>query len=91
MRTFLASIPLDGKTVVVVGSGEAAVAKARLAAKTPATLKWFAPFGPGPDALPFPGIEIENRLPGRADFEGAALAFIALSRSEEHTSELQSH
>ena len=45
MRVFLASIPLDGKKLLVVGSGEQAIAKVRLASHTPAELLWFAPEG----------------------------------------------
>ncbi|MDB5422485.1 MAG: siroheme synthase, partial [Brevundimonas sp.] len=45
MRVFLASIPMDGARVVIIGDGEAALAKLRLFQKTPAELVWFAPNG----------------------------------------------
>jgi uroporphyrin-III C-methyltransferase/precorrin-2 dehydrogenase/sirohydrochlorin ferrochelatase len=86
MRVFLASIPLDNRSAVVVGGGEMAVAKARLMSKTPATLRWFAPDGASPETLAeaarITSTPVETRLPVRADFEGAALAFIALDDSE---------
>jgi uroporphyrin-III C-methyltransferase/precorrin-2 dehydrogenase/sirohydrochlorin ferrochelatase len=82
MRVFLASIPLDDRKVVVVGAGEAGVAKARLLSRTPAQVVWFAPFG-GPERDPrIAGLGPIGRLPGRADFEGAALVFVALSEEE---------
>ena len=45
MRVFLASFPMDDARVVVVGDGEAALAKLRLFGETPADLVWFAPHG----------------------------------------------
>jgi uroporphyrin-III C-methyltransferase/precorrin-2 dehydrogenase/sirohydrochlorin ferrochelatase len=78
MRVFLASIPLDGKNVAVIGSGEQAVAKARLLSRTPAKLLWFAPDG-APNAAERHGLEAPlERAPSLLDLEGAALAFIAL-------------
>jgi len=82
MNVFLASIPLDGRTAVVVGGGEMAVAKARLIAKTSALLKWFAPDGAPEEAARVTDRRVETRLPTRADFDGAALAFVALSDDE---------
>jgi uroporphyrin-III C-methyltransferase/precorrin-2 dehydrogenase/sirohydrochlorin ferrochelatase len=82
MNVFLASIPLDGRAAVVVGGGEMAVAKARLIAKTSALLKWFAPGGAPEEAVRITDRKVETRLPTRADFDGAALAFVALSDEE---------
>lgn len=50
MRVFLASIPLEGRKVVVVGGGEPGAAKARLIARTPAELVWYAPDAVPPEA-----------------------------------------
>ncbi|HEY3814046.1 MAG TPA: siroheme synthase CysG [Caulobacteraceae bacterium] len=78
MRSFLASIPLDGRSVVVVGSGDAAVAKARLAAKTPAEVRWFAPDGVPAERERPQGLTLVERAPEAPDFHGAALVFIAV-------------
>ncbi|HWE44672.1 MAG TPA: siroheme synthase CysG [Caulobacteraceae bacterium] len=78
MRSFLASIPLDGRAVVVVGSGDAAVAKARLAAKTPAEVRWFAPDGAPAERERPAGVEPIARAPEDTDFANAALVFIAV-------------
>lgn len=79
MRVFLASIPMDGARVVIVGNGEAALAKLRLFGKTPAELVWFAPGGAavGPGALQGGPAAIE-RLPDAGDLTGARLVFIAV-------------
>ena len=79
MRVFLASIPMDGARVIIVGNGEAALAKLRLFVKTPAELIWFAPNGApvGPGALQGGPAAIE-RLPTAADLTGARLVFIAM-------------
>ena len=79
MRVFLASIPMDGARVIIVGNGEAALAKLRLFVKTPARLIWFAPHGApvGPGALQGGPAAIE-RLPTAADLTGARLVFIAM-------------
>ena len=61
MDAFPAFFPLAGKTVVIVGSGEPAQAKARLFAGSPATLR---------------RLEGEEALTPEA-YSGAALAFIA--------------
>ena len=53
MRTFLAAVPLDRARVVVVGDGEAALAKLRLFLNSPADLVWVAPGGP-PEAKTVP-------------------------------------
>ena len=80
MRVFLASIPLEGAKVVVVGGGEPALAKLRLFLNSPADLVWFTPDGAPaaletPTAAPTP----KARLPDAADLRGARLVFIALS------------
>jgi uroporphyrin-III C-methyltransferase/precorrin-2 dehydrogenase/sirohydrochlorin ferrochelatase len=79
MRVFLASIPMDGARVIVVGNGEAALAKLRLFGKTPADLVWFAPGGApvGPGALQGGPAPIE-RLPVADDLTDARLVFIAV-------------
>lgn len=79
MRVFLASIPMDGARVVIIGNGEPALAKLRLFQKTPAELIWFAPNGAptGPGALQGGPIPLE-RLPSADDLTGARLVFIAV-------------
>lgn len=79
MRVFLASIPMDGARVVIVGNGEPALAKLRLFQKTPAELIWFAPNGAptGPGALQGGPAPFE-RLPAADELSGARLVFIAL-------------
>lgn len=82
MRVFLASIPLDQAKVVVVGSGEPALAKLRLFLNGPADLAWFTPEG-APAALETPpdAPTPEARAPDNADLSGARLVFIALKDS----------
>ncbi|KQS55352.1 siroheme synthase [Brevundimonas sp. Leaf363] len=80
MRVFLASIPLDGARVVVVGGGEPAIAKLRLFLTAPSRLDWFAPDGAPaaidtPQGAPLPVVA----TPSAEDFAGARLVFIALS------------
>jgi len=79
MRVFLASIPMEGARVVIVGNGEAALAKLRLFQKTPANLTWFAPDGApvGSGALIGGPVAIE-RVPIAEDLAGARLVFIAV-------------
>jgi len=79
MRVFLASIPMAGARVVIIGDGEPALAKLRLFLKTPADLVWFAPDGApvGPGALQGGPQPIE-RWPLADDFSGARLVFIAV-------------
>lgn len=83
MRVFLASIPMDDARVVIVGDGEAALAKLRLFGKTPADLIWFAPDGAptGPGALQG-GPEAIVRIPTTEDLAGARLVFIALEDAD---------
>lgn len=71
MRAFLASIPLSGTRVVVVGSGPMAVAKARLFEGSDADLLHFS----GPSATPHP--DAIPLWPSRRDFTGARLVFLA--------------
>jgi uroporphyrin-III C-methyltransferase/precorrin-2 dehydrogenase/sirohydrochlorin ferrochelatase len=82
MRSFLASVPLDGKTVVVVGGGDQAIAKVRLMASTPARVKWFTP-DLEPAASQRPDLRPEPRTPRRSDFIRASLVFIALADAAE--------
>ncbi|RZJ96166.1 MAG: uroporphyrinogen-III C-methyltransferase [Brevundimonas sp.] len=84
MRVFLASIPLDGARVVVVGGGEPAIAKLRLFLTAPSRLDWFAPDGAPaaidtPQGAPLPVVA----TPSAEDFDGARLVFIALSDAAE--------
>jgi uroporphyrin-III C-methyltransferase/precorrin-2 dehydrogenase/sirohydrochlorin ferrochelatase len=78
MRSFLASLPLDGRKVVVVGAGEAGVAKARLIAKTPAELLWFAPDALLPERERPRDLTPIRRAPDETDLQNAALVFIAV-------------
>lgn len=71
MRAFLASIPLSGTRVVVVGSGPMAAAKARLFEESGADLLHFS----GPSAAPDP--EVVPFWPTLEDFAGARLVFLA--------------
>ncbi|WP_396593486.1 siroheme synthase CysG [Brevundimonas sp. R86498] len=73
MRVFLASIPLPGTPVIIIGDGEAACAKARLFEGSGAALKWFA----GPD-IPAGDPRIA-RWPSAEDLAGARLVFIGLA------------
>lgn len=86
MRVFLASIPMEGARVVIIGGGEPALAKLRLFLKTPADLVWFAPGGApvGPGALQGGPPPIE-RLPVADDFAKARLVFIAIEDDEVAT------
>ena len=71
MRVFLASIPLPGTSIVLIGAGDAAAAKARLFGGSGACLKWFA----GPEAGPSNAWIV--RWPEAGDLLGARLVFIA--------------
>ncbi|MGV8839802.1 MAG: siroheme synthase family protein, partial [Bauldia sp.] len=69
---------VDGRRVVVVGSGEAAAAKVRLLSETRATIEVFAGAPSGElihDAVKA-GAKLVGRAPQADDFAGAALAFI---------------
>jgi len=72
MRVFLASIPLPGTSIVLIGADDAAAAKARLFDGSGAKLRWFA----GPTAVS--GDAWITRWPDAADLSGARLVFIAL-------------
>jgi uroporphyrin-III C-methyltransferase/precorrin-2 dehydrogenase/sirohydrochlorin ferrochelatase len=71
MRAFLASIPLSGTRVVIVGSGPMAAAKARLFEGSGADIRRFA----GPSATPDP--TAAARWPTAQDLVGARLVFLA--------------
>lgn len=75
MRVFLASIPLPGATVVIVGEGSAAAAKARLFDGSGAEVRWFA----GPTA---PVETAIGRWPAESDLNGVRLVFIATADSD---------
>lgn len=79
MRVFLASIPLEDAKVLIIGSGEAAMAKLRLFVSSPARINWFAPDGAptGPGA-PLNAPSPIQRWPGVDDLDGARLVFIAV-------------
>ena len=79
MRVFLAGIPLEGERVVVVGGGEAALAKLRLFVGSPAELVWFIPGGaPERDRRPTGAPDPARRMPTREDMAGTRLVFLAL-------------
>lgn len=84
MRTFLAAVPLDRARVVVVGDGEAALAKLRLFLNSPADLVWIAPGGP-PEAetVPRDAPSPIVRPAEAGDFAGARLVFIAVDQEAE--------
>ncbi|NBB50928.1 uroporphyrinogen-III C-methyltransferase [Rhizobium sp. CRIBSB] len=83
MRVFLASIPLEDAKVVVIGSGEAALAKLRLFVSSPARIHWFAPDGaPAGPGAPLNAPAPVLRWPTTEDLTGARLVFIALDDSE---------
>lgn len=82
MRVFLASIPLDHARVVVIGGGEAALAKLRLFIDSPAEVLWFAPDAlPEPASMPRGGPAPELRMPDADDLAGARLVFIAVENA----------
>jgi len=84
MQVFLAGIPLKGTRVIVVGGGEAALAKLRLFIGSPADLAWFAP-GDAPDAsrTPAGAPTAIARIPTREDLAGTRLVFLALDDEAE--------
>jgi uroporphyrin-III C-methyltransferase/precorrin-2 dehydrogenase/sirohydrochlorin ferrochelatase len=78
MRVFPASIPLEGQTVIIVGSGPMADAKARLFVNSPARLLWFVGESSGPIPADLARITgMFHREPTRRDLRGATLVFIA--------------
>ena len=83
MRVFLASIPLDGRAIAVVGGGDMALAKLRLALTTPARVLWFDPARGGGAPAPPGAPEPLRRLPTSADLDGVALTFIALDEAQQ--------
>lgn len=76
MRVFLASIPLPGAAIIVIGAGDAASAKARLFDGSGAKLRWFAGPAAETDAAWI------TRWPTAEDLSGARLVFIAVSDPE---------
>jgi uroporphyrin-III C-methyltransferase/precorrin-2 dehydrogenase/sirohydrochlorin ferrochelatase len=83
MRVFMASIPLDGRKVVVIGGGEPGVAKARLIARTGAQLAWFTPDETPPQSDVPTGVVPVAGFPEPYDLAGAALVFIAMFGAPE--------
>jgi uroporphyrin-III C-methyltransferase / precorrin-2 dehydrogenase / sirohydrochlorin ferrochelatase len=83
MRVFLASIPLEGRKVVVVGGGELGAAKARLVARTPAELVWYAPDAVPPAAERPAGLSPLPRWPEPGELDGAILVFLAVFDAPE--------
>lgn len=83
MRVFLASIPLEGRKVVVVGGGEPGAAKARLIARTPAELVWYAPDAVPPQAERPEGLTPLPRWPEPGELDGAILVFLAVFDAPE--------
>lgn len=79
MRVFLASIPLEGAKVVVVGADEPALAKLRLFLNSPADLAWFTPDGvPAALETPVGAPAPLARIPDAGDLNSARLVFIGL-------------
>ncbi len=87
---FPAFHPVAGRSVVVVGNAEAAAAKVRLLGETNAAIQIFAtePSDGLLNDLVAADARLHQRLPEQADFEGAALAFIATD-SETTDREMQ--
>lgn len=83
MRVFLASIPLEGRKVVVVGGGEPGAAKARLVSRTPAELVWYAPDQVPPEAERPQGVAPLPRWPAPAELDEAILVFLAVFDAPE--------
>lgn len=78
MQVFLASLPLQGRRVVVVGGGEMGLAKVRLIARTPAELIWFAPDSIPAEAERPNGATPLPRWPEADELDGARLVFLAV-------------
>ena len=79
LSVFPAFHPVARRRVIVVGSGAEAAAKVRLVAETDAIIEAFAT-EPTPELrrdIAAAGAELHERDAATADFDGAALAFIA--------------
>jgi uroporphyrin-III C-methyltransferase/precorrin-2 dehydrogenase/sirohydrochlorin ferrochelatase len=78
MRSFPASLPLEGRTIIVSGAGPLAEAKLRLFLTSPARLIWFTDDASNPIAADIAlSAVIKRREPTRRDLHGATLLFIA--------------
>jgi uroporphyrin-III C-methyltransferase/precorrin-2 dehydrogenase/sirohydrochlorin ferrochelatase len=78
MRQLLVSYPLESRRVLIAGGGEPARRKVRLLASSPARLEVYASrLDPAFAAELGSRIVHEPRVPGAADFQGAALAIVA--------------
>lgn len=80
LNTFPVSLKVEGLRIVIVGGGEAALCKARLAMKTSATVVVVAPTF---DA-DFSGMDVElaQRAVVASDLDGAALVFVATTGAD---------
>ncbi len=79
MKHFPIYLNIEGRRVVLVGSGEVALAKLRLLARTSARLHLFAPAAETPlcRAAVELGAVLHGRSPQPADLAGAALVYAA--------------
>jgi len=75
LNTFPLSFKVKGRRVVIVGGGVEALNKARLVSKTTALVEIYARTVEA-DFSDFP-VRVHQRPPAAADFEGAALVFVA--------------
>lgn len=75
LNTFPLSFKVKGRRVVIVGGGVEALNKARLVSKTTALVEIYAR-AVEVDFSDFP-VHVHQRPPAAADFEGAALVFVA--------------
>ncbi len=78
MRVFLASLPLEGRTVRVIGDGPLAEAKLRLFLSSPAKLVWHrGGDGPVPADIAAKAKISKRPEPGKKQLKETALLFVA--------------